>query len=71
MCSTIRATSDLNRTTPIIALSANVLPAHVVASQAAGMDDHLGKPIVPGALVAKVAMWAGAVHEPPPMQAML
>ena len=66
---TIRATSDLNRTTPIIALSANVLPAHVVASQAAGMDDHLGKPIVPAALVAKVAMWAGATHEQPPMQA--
>jgi hypothetical protein len=35
------------------------------------MDDHLGKPIVPGALVAKVAMWAGATHEQPAMQAML
>ena len=61
---TIRATAVLNRTTPIVALSANVLPAHIVASQAAGMDDHLGKPIVPAALAAKVAMWAGAEHAP-------
>ena len=66
---TIRATSVLNRTTPIVALSANVLPAHIVASQAAGMDDHLGKPIVPAQLVAKVALWAGAEHEPLPAQA--
>jgi PAS domain S-box-containing protein len=61
---TIRATAPLNRATPIIALSANVLPAHVVACQAAGMDDHLGKPIVLTALVSKVAMWAGAEHQP-------
>ena len=66
---TIRATAVLNRTTPIVALSANVLPAHIVASQAAGMDDHLGKPIVPAQLVAKVALWAGAEHEPLPAQA--
>ena len=67
---TIRATSTLNRATPIIALSANVLPAHIVASQAAGMDDHLGNPIVPAALAAKVAMWAGAEHEPEAAMAM-
>jgi PAS domain S-box-containing protein len=66
---TIRATATLNRTTPIVALSANVLPAHIVASQAAGMDDHLGKPIVPAQLVAKVAQWAGAEHEPVHAQA--
>ena len=66
---TIRATSVLNRVTPIIALSANVLPAHILASQAAGMDDHLGKPIVPAALAAKVAMWAGAEHAPASPQA--
>jgi PAS domain S-box-containing protein len=60
----IRATAALNRTTPILALSANVLPAHVDASRAAGMDDHLGKPIVPAVLAAKVAMWAGAEHSP-------
>ena len=64
----IRATAVLNRTTPIIALSANVLPAHVVASHAAGMDDHLGKPIVPAALAAKVALWAGATHQPAAFQ---
>jgi CheY-like chemotaxis protein len=60
----IRASAVPNRTTPIIALSANVLPAHMLASQAAGMDDHLGKPIVPMALIAKVALWAGAEHAP-------
>ena len=65
---TIRATAVLNRATPIIALSANVLPAHVVASQAAGMDDHLGKPIVPAALVTKVALWTGAEHATSPLQ---
>jgi PAS domain S-box-containing protein len=58
----IRATAPLNRTTPIIALSANVLPAHVIACHEAGMDDHLGKPIALTALVTKVAMWAGEQH---------
>jgi len=67
----IRATCVLNRGTPIIALSANVLPAHVLASQAAGMDDHLGKPIVPITLVTKVAMWAGATHSPEPAPAAI
>jgi hypothetical protein len=33
------------------------------------MDDHLGKPIVLTALVTKVAMWAGAEHEPTPVRA--
>jgi PAS domain S-box-containing protein len=61
---TIRAAAPLNKSTPIIALSANVLPAHIVASQAAGMDDHLGKPIALTALVAKVAQWAGEQHLP-------
>jgi PAS domain S-box-containing protein len=64
----IRATAALNRTTPILALSANVLPAHIDASRAAGMDDHLGKPIVPAILAAKVAMWAGAEHSPEGVQ---
>ena len=66
---TIRATAPLNRATPIIALSANVLPAHVDACRAAGMDDHLGKPIALTALVTKVAMWAGERHVAPPQAA--
>jgi CheY-like chemotaxis protein len=31
--------------TPIVALSANALPEHVSGARAAGMDDHLAKPI--------------------------
>jgi PAS domain S-box-containing protein len=64
----IRATAPLNRATPIIALSANVLPAHVLACREAGMDDHLAKPIVLTALVTKVAEWAGAEHVFGPVQ---
>ncbi|HEY2658869.1 MAG TPA: ATP-binding protein [Caulobacteraceae bacterium] len=53
----IRATSALNRFTPIIALSANVMPSHLEASRDAGMDDHIGKPIVLAELVTKVTHW--------------
>jgi len=53
----IRATSDLNRDTPILALSANVLGDHVAACLAAGMNDHIGKPISPGELLTKIARW--------------
>ena len=53
----IRATSLVNRTTPIVALSANILPAHVEACRAAGMDDHIGKPIDTRELLTKVARW--------------
>jgi PAS domain S-box-containing protein len=63
---TIRATAPLNCGTPIIALSANVLPAHIIACKLAGMDDHLGKPIALPALVAKVATWAGEQHAAAP-----
>jgi PAS domain S-box-containing protein len=53
----IRETAEANRTTPIIALSANVLAEHVAACAEAGMDDHLGKPIRPIELLTKVAQW--------------
>lgn len=36
--------------TPIVALTANVLADQIEACRAAGMDDHLGKPIRPEAL---------------------
>ncbi|MBV9996038.1 MAG: MASE1 domain-containing protein [Caulobacteraceae bacterium] len=42
---------------PILALSANVLPAHVAACEAAGMDDHIAKPIRAAELVTKVHHW--------------
>jgi CheY-like chemotaxis protein len=57
-----RAIRDLaapNRGTPIVALSANVLPEHVEASATAGMNDHVAKPIMPAALLGAVGRWAG------------
>jgi CheY-like chemotaxis protein len=53
----IRAHADLNATTPILALSANILPAHVAQCLAAGMDDHIGKPINAAELLGKIAKW--------------
>jgi CheY-like chemotaxis protein len=38
--------------TPIVALSANALPEHIAQARAAGMDEHLAKPIRPDALIA-------------------
>ncbi|HEY2660040.1 MAG TPA: ATP-binding protein [Caulobacteraceae bacterium] len=53
----IRAHSDLNRSAPILALSANVLPIHLAACREAGMDDHVAKPIRADELLGKVAFW--------------
>ncbi len=55
----IRALASENSQTPIIALSANVLPEHLRASLEAGMNDHIGKPISPAALIGAVQKWAG------------
>jgi PAS domain S-box-containing protein len=40
----IRELDHANRTVPIIAMTANVLPAQIASFKAAGMDDHVGKP---------------------------
>jgi CheY-like chemotaxis protein len=48
--------------TPIIALTANVLPEQVANCLAAGMDDHLGKPINPIKLLETVVRWSGKQH---------
>ncbi len=53
----IRETCDLNRTTPIVAVSANAMPNHLAQCAAAGMDDHIAKPIQPMELLVKVAQW--------------
>jgi CheY-like chemotaxis protein len=42
-----------------VALSANVLPEHVAEAERAGMNDHIGKPIVPARLIATINRWAG------------
>jgi PAS domain S-box-containing protein len=60
----IRANADLNGATPIIALSANVLPAHVRSCLAAGMNDHVAKPIDPADLLGKIARWTSGEAEP-------
>ena len=44
--------------TPIIALTANVLPEQVAFYRASGMDDHVGKPINPRDLLTRIALWA-------------
>jgi CheY-like chemotaxis protein len=53
----IRASLGCNARTPIVAISANVLPSQVAACLAAGMDDHIAKPINPAELVSKVGAW--------------
>jgi PAS domain S-box-containing protein len=55
----IRAAEGPNRDTPIVALSANILPAHLEACRRVGMDDHIGKPIDTRELLTKVARWTG------------
>ncbi|HXQ12721.1 MAG TPA: ATP-binding protein [Caulobacteraceae bacterium] len=64
----IRANSDINRTTPILAISANVLPLQVEAARRAGMDDHIAKPIDPRELLTKVGHWTS---QPQPEHAAL
>ena len=64
----IRADCAFNRGTPILALSANVLPKHIAACREAGMDDYVAKPIDLRALLAKIAEHAPApAPEPAPL----
>jgi CheY-like chemotaxis protein len=45
-------------------LSANVLPEHVMEAERAGMNDHIGKPIIPARLIAMINRWAGVRVQP-------
>jgi signal transduction histidine kinase/CheY-like chemotaxis protein len=54
---TIRSGASPNSRTPIVALSANVLPEHTAAGAAAGMNGHVGKPINIAELLSVVAAW--------------
>ncbi|AYV47302.1 hybrid sensor histidine kinase/response regulator [Caulobacter flavus] len=56
----IRALEPMGVRTPIVAMTANVLPDQIATCMAAGMDDHLGKPISPGKLLEAVARWSRA-----------
>jgi CheY-like chemotaxis protein len=59
----IRSAATINRTTPILALSASVLAREVAECRAAGMNGHLAKPIIPGDLVGAVAQWTRTRRE--------
>ncbi len=55
---------------PIVAMTANVLPEQVALCRAAGMDDHLGKPIEPGVLAATLNRWlSSAANRTSPAEA--
>ena len=55
----IRALADpASARTPIIAMTANVLPEQIARCREAGMDDHLGKPINPARLLQALDRWA-------------
>uniref|UniRef100_UPI0025D6963A response regulator n=1 Tax=Phenylobacterium sp. TaxID=1871053 RepID=UPI0025D6963A len=54
----IRASGGAGAATPIIAMTANVLPDQVRKCHEAGMDDHIGKPISPASLLGALARWA-------------
>jgi PAS domain S-box-containing protein len=66
----IRANCDVNRTTPILAISANVLASQVEAARQAGMNDHIAKPINPTELLTKIGDWAHRSHEDADPQAI-
>jgi CheY-like chemotaxis protein len=53
----IRALAGPSGRTPIIAMSADVLPHSVERCRAAGMVDHLAKPVQLQALHASLAHW--------------
>ncbi|MDO9411235.1 MAG: ATP-binding protein [Pseudolabrys sp.] len=65
----IRALPDGRGTLPIVALTANVMGDQISLYKSAGMDGHIGKPIVKAELLASVAKWGAgtAVAEGPPM----
>ena len=49
---------------PIVAMTAQALPAQIATCHEAGMNDYLAKPITPAALVAAIDKWAGGGRSP-------
>jgi len=66
----IRATCELNRSTPIVAVSANVMPSHLADCAVAGMNDDIAKPIDPSELLRKVAQWTAPAEDDSRMDAV-
>jgi CheY-like chemotaxis protein/HPt (histidine-containing phosphotransfer) domain-containing protein len=64
--SATRAIRAVNRFAqlPIIAMTAQALPAQIETCHEAGMNDYLAKPITPAALIAAIDKWAGAGRSP-------
>jgi CheY-like chemotaxis protein len=60
----IRSLAGVAATTPIIALTANVMAHQRAAYRAAGMDGVVAKPISPAALVAEILRLSSAETEP-------
>ena len=56
--------TPVSRATPVVAMTANVLPEQVEKCLQAGMDDHIGKPISPGALLQAIAKWSEGRNQP-------
>jgi CheY-like chemotaxis protein len=55
----IRALGERVRDIPIVALTANAMADEIGRCRAAGMNDHLAKPIDREILLAVVARWSG------------
>ena len=51
-------------TTPIVAMTANVLPDQIAKCVKAGMDGHLGKPMNPAELLGAIARWSAESRQP-------
>jgi len=51
--------------TPIVAMTANVLPEQIARCREAGMNDHLGKPISPARLLETLDRWTSATQNAP------
>ncbi|HXP73650.1 MAG TPA: ATP-binding protein [Stellaceae bacterium] len=62
----IRRLGNGMRDIPVIALTANAMPEEIARCRAAGMTDHLAKPIDRETLLSLVARWTGNASPPLP-----
>jgi hypothetical protein len=59
----IRASGGPNASAPIVALTADAMPAHVEVYRTAGMNDVVPKPVKPGPLLSAILRAAEAAVE--------